>query len=216
MDKRIAHKNLSVNCRDIPLIEAEAVWMREDETDGSAQEYEDFFRQRYGVSERKDGRQRNKGVAQLANSIRHLANGGWAPDSGIHFSKKIVPVLLVHDPLIDTPSHPWFLAREFAALLDPTIVNWDGEPIQVGRFAVSNLIVMTLDFLEVLESIGRNISLADLLRDYSESSPNRMLTLHNFVASDPRYRDIVVSNNRIRIKFNEEVKTMQERLAQST
>ncbi len=73
---------------------------------------------KYGISAEKGVPAKKKGIAQLADSISKLATGGWRQgDPSFPIRKRIIPVLLVHDPLIDAPLHPWFLAREFAGLL---------------------------------------------------------------------------------------------------
>jgi hypothetical protein len=192
------------------LIESKAVWIREDKIESSPEEYIAFLRKKYGVSiiERDRDRLQKKGVAQLANSIRKLVDGNWKPDQGVSIRDHIAPVLLVYDCLIDAPLHPWFLGREFAMLLDPSINNWKGEPIQIGRFVISNLVVITIDDLEALESSTRNFGLSELLRDYSAAFPDRMNSLHNYIVAERKYGDEIIYSERIRKRFSAELRSL--------
>ncbi|MGH7813102.1 MAG: hypothetical protein ACREQI_03770 [Candidatus Binataceae bacterium] len=121
------------------FIETKAVWMREDKIEGPSKDYIAFLRSKYGAAvSGKDCKR--KGVAQLAGSIRDFALGNRKPeDKDLQIWSMIVPVLLVYDSLIDAPLHPWFLAREFALLLDPLNVDWRGESIRVGHNLVTSL-----------------------------------------------------------------------------
>jgi len=51
-----------------------------------------------------------------------------------------------------------------------------------GQFIVTPLIILTIDTLEILERSVEHFSLVDLLREYSKASPDRMMSLHNFLA----------------------------------
>ena len=178
-----------LDCGDKTVfIEAKAVWIREDKIESSANDYISFLRSKYGAVIAGDSREQRKGVAQLANSIRQLARGDWKPDDrDLMICDHIVPLLLVYDSLIDAPLHPWFLAREFAMLLDPSDVNWNGRSIRIGRFLVSSLIVITIDDLEALESSTKSFGICELLQDYSAALPDRLDSLHNYIVADRKY-----------------------------
>jgi len=191
------------------LFEDKAVWIREDKIEGSAEAYIEFLKKKYGAVVSGDRLQR-KGVAQLANSVRHLTDGSWRTDTSIRVCDRIVPVLLVNDCLVDAPLHPWFLAREFALLLDPS-VEWLGEPIRIGRCMVDNLIVVTIDDLEALESSIGAFSFRDLLRDYSAAFPDRMDSLHNYIVADRRYGNAIIYSERVRQRFSKELRELGAR-----
>ncbi len=193
------------------LFEEKAVRIREDKIEGSAEEYIEFLKKKYGAVDSGGDRLHRKGVAQLANSVRHVTDGSWRTDTSIRVCDRIIPVLLVNDCLVDAPLHPWFLAREFALLLDPSIVEWLGEPIRIGRFMVDNLIVVTIDDLEALESSIGAFSFHDLLRDYSAAFPDRMDSLHNYIAADRRYGNAIIYSERVRKRFSRELRELGAR-----
>jgi hypothetical protein len=192
------------------LVESKAVWIREDKIESSAEEYIGFLRKKYGaaVIECEGNRPQKKGVAQLANSIRKLVDGNWKPDQGISICDHIVPVLLVYDSLIDAPLHPWFLGREFALLLDPSITNWQGQPIRIGPSSISNLVVITVDDLEALECSTRNFGLCELLQDYSAAFPDRLDSLHNYIVANRKYGDQIIYSERVRKQFSAELRSL--------
>ena len=186
------------------FVEAKAVWIREDRIDGAPEGYLAFLRLKYGVTVSPGNRAHRKGIAQLAHSIRSLVSGEWTPDvPDLLTQQRIVPVLLVNDSLVDAPLHPWFLAREFARLLDPSLAEWNGQSINVGSFVVDNLIVMTVDDLEALEEATAKFSLADLFEDYSKACPDRLNSLHNYIVGDRKYGDALVMSTRVRQAFSD-------------
>lgn len=203
-----------LDCGDRTVfIETKAVWIREDKIESSASDYIAFLRSKYGAVITGDSREQRKGVAQLANSIRQLAQDGWKPAEGdLPICDHIVPLLLVYDSLIDAPLHPWFLAREFAMLLDPSNVNWNGRSIRIGRFLVSSLIVMTIDDLEALESSTDNFGICELLGNYSAALPDRLDSLHNYIVADRKYGDAIIYSKRVRKSFSGELRRLSERL----
>jgi len=160
-----------------------AVWVRDDVVlDDDPARYLDHLRDKYGVRVEGDGSRSIKGVGQLARTITKLASGEWAPlTQDFMMVKRLYPVLLVHDPLLDAPGHGNILANEFAAVLAPDEVGGTGE-MRKGRFWVVPLIIMTIEDLEALETSVEHFSLHNLLRDYSTDCRDRMASLHNYLA----------------------------------
>jgi hypothetical protein len=203
-----------LDCGDRTVfIETKAVWIREDKIESSSGDYVSFLRSKYGVVVTGEGRELRKGVAQLANSVREIAQGNWKPaERDLPICEHLVPLLLAYDSLIDGPLHPWFLARELAMILDPSNVNWNGQSIRIGRFLISSLIVMTIDDLEALESSTENFGICELLRDYSNAYQDRLDSLHNYIVADRKYGDAIVYSERVRSAFSEELRVLSDKL----
>lgn len=156
----------------------------------ASSEYLAYIRKRYVVTEANaSGKQTPKGVGQIARNIKNLADGTWRSDdmelSGI---ERILTVLVIHDVHLDAPLHSLLLAQEFAAQLGHT-QPIDGQDMACGRFRVAHLIVLTIDDLEALETSCKNFALLECLEDYSRDCPDRMMSLHNYLALSPKYRD---------------------------
>ncbi|MDD5054862.1 MAG: hypothetical protein PHZ00_01175 [Candidatus Peribacteraceae bacterium] len=130
-----------------------------------------------------------KGVAQLAKSITNLANGIRTADK-IDFTAidKIYPVLLVHDPLMDSFSHSWYLNLHFKECLSPDEARSDGS-FRKGHFVVAPLTLIVLDdFKDFESSIRRGLSLRGFLSDYSINYPERIRSVHDYIALS-KYRN---------------------------
>jgi hypothetical protein len=203
-----------IDCGDRTVfVETKAVWIREDKLESSPSDYIAFLRSKYGAIMMGHNREQKKGVAQLAHSVRQLAQGQWKTCAReLPICEHIVPLLLVYDSLIDAPLHPWFLAREFAILLDPSNEDWIGRSIRIGRFLVSSLIVMTIDDLEALESSTEKFGMYELLKDYSAALPDRLDSLHNYIVADPKYGDAIIYSERVRKAFSAELRKFSEKL----
>jgi hypothetical protein len=197
------------------LIETKASLIREDKIESfDRDEYITFLRIKYGISGQQQGGLKKKGVAQLATSISKLARGEWRQaEPRFPIRRQIIPVLLVHDQLIDAPLHPWFLAREFAALLDPSNAGLDAAVMRVQDYFVSNLIVMTIEDLEALESSIQTFGLGDLLHDYGTKCKDRMVSLHNYIVGNRKYGGATVYSNRLREMFEKDLRECGYRLA---
>jgi hypothetical protein len=141
------------------------------------------IRSKYGAA--SDKAERNKGVAQLARSIGTIARGEWnGPNGEFAETKTLYPVLLVHDGRLDAPALGNFLEADFRALLGP--VPEDRR--------VAPLTIMTIQDLESLEKSVRSFGLLDLLADYSHECPDRMRSLHNYIAYSPYAQKIAPSD----------------------
>lgn len=138
----------------------------------------------------------NKGIGQLSRIVQTLASRKWLGENQ-EFSKakKVYPVLIVQDPLLSAPVYGEFFASEFLRLLIPD------SPVQKGQFSMGYLeialpIILTVDDLENLETSIEHFGFRDMLSDYSKSCPDRLVTLHNFIASS-RYNQKMYHNKNI-------------------
>jgi hypothetical protein len=129
------------------------------------------IRSKYGASP-KSG-ERDKGVAQLARSIGAIVRGEWLGPNG-EFKDAVVlhPVLVVHDSRLDAPALGNFLETDFRSILGT---------VSAGK-RVAPLTIITIQDLENLERSIKGFSFMDLLRDYDRECPDRMRSLHNFLA----------------------------------
>jgi hypothetical protein len=163
---------------DIVVIEAKAVWMQD------AKMWQDdpdvlvaHLRAKYG------GEEKEKGYAQLARNIGKISSLEWQP-AGVDLTKtkRIFPVLLVHDEMLDAPVFGYFLAEEFSHALRPD--SDAGSWMTKGDFRVAPLIVMTIGDLECLESSLNKFTMIALLKAYSSATPDRLVSLNNFLAGN--------------------------------
>lgn len=197
--------------QETALIEAKGLWIREDEVTAGSERYVEHLREKYVGRETSTGRQ-NKGVAQLANAILKVAGGEWVLEHQDDLvGDRILPVLLVYDRLLDAPLHGWFFAREFATALGQTDDS-DQGPFRIGNFLVDGLIVLTIDDLELLESSVENFALLDLLKDYSSTHRNRIVSVHNFIVATPKYAKGIAYSKRMRQKFMEAMNALEQQL----
>ena len=193
------------------LFETKAVWIRNAVIlDDNHEFYLDHLKERYGQDPR--GEERAKGYAQLARAISNIARGEWTaanPDFGS--LKKIYPILLVHDSLLDTPVICNFLNTEFKKLLEPDEVLSSGI-LRKGRLLVAPLIIMTVDELEALEISVQHFRLIDLFRDYTVSCHDRIISLHNFIAATEPYKSKMYANPALASKAAELLEETRQKL----
>ncbi|MGY4512115.1 hypothetical protein [Bradyrhizobium sp. USDA 3650] len=129
------------------------------------------IRSKYGASQ-KPG-ERDKGVAQLARSIGAIARGEWLGADGQFRDMDVLhPVLVVHDSRLDAPGLGNFLEADFRRLLGA---------VPAGR-RVGPLTIVTIADLESLEKSIEGFGFMQLLRDYDRECPDRMRSLHNYLA----------------------------------
>lgn len=182
----------------IVLFEIKSAWIREDMVlDESYEKYLEHIRKKYGISSSIDRTDRPiKGVGQLARAINKLIRKEWIVSAlDIKSIKKIYPVLVVHDPLVDAPVYGNFLNAEFEDALSPIEKLPNGD-IKKGRLIITPLILMTIDDLENIELAIKDFSLQDFLNDYSIASPDRIISLHNYIATSD-YRNKMCHNTNV-------------------
>jgi hypothetical protein len=117
-------------------------------------------------------------------------------------------VLVVHDALLGAPVYGNFLAEECRQLLNVRPRAGEGTR---GRVNIAPLTVMTIADLENLEASVEHFSLRELLRDYSHECPDRLRSLHNFIAFSP-YGTRMYRNRHLAGKTAEILKRTQEAL----
>jgi len=164
---------------EIVVIEAKAVWMRDDMmSHDDPKVFVEHLQAKYGG----EGSKSKKGYKQLARSVSKISTQEWQP-AGIDLTrtKRVYPVLIVHDDLLDAPVFGHFLAEEFRNELQPDSLDAGGWMIK-GRYHVAPLIVITIDDMECLESSLTTFTLVDLLNAYSKATPDRLVSLNNFLA----------------------------------
>jgi hypothetical protein len=193
---------------ELVLFEMKTGLIREDVI--LAEEYERFLQQlrRKYVSNEAD---KGVGVGQLAKVVSTLAAKTWeAGNREFNEVKLLYPILLVHDQLLAAPVYGHFLAEEFKERLSPDMELPSGE-LQKGHLRIAPLIVMTVDDLEDLETSIEHFGFRELLSAYSQSDPDRLVSLRNFMAmstfKDRIYhnRSIAAAGLKILEKVNERV-----------
>jgi len=159
---------------DLTVLEVKAVWVKDDKVLGDGPEtYLNHLREKYG-----------KGIRQLARTVTMLAQGRYVTDElDMPQVRRIIPVLIVYDDLVATPVSTHFFASEFRAALAPGQYE-KGPVILEGRIRVDPIIVLALSDLEHLEYSLEHFSLAGLLKDYDSDRPDRIESLHNYMASN--------------------------------
>lgn len=195
---------------EIVLFEMKAVWIREDEI--LTEDYERYLqhlRKKYGATGGTLRDRKNKGVGQLARVIKILASREWLGQNK-EFSETglIYPVLVVHDPFLAAPVYGNFLASEFKTLLTPDAELRSGE-LKKGQIRIAPLIVMTVEDLEDLETSIEHFGFRGLLADYSRSCPDRLMSLHSFIAFS-KYGQQMRHNRSIAAKGLEILRKSQE------
>jgi hypothetical protein len=187
------------------LFEIKGKWLREDVLARVPDEYQKHIREKYGGK---------VGVGQLARNISKLAREEWRTEgnalTGVEY---VFPVMVVYDDRLDAPLHPRFLAMEFARCLagDDTLGH-----VRLGKWIVAPLTVMTIDDLEVLEGSVRKFGLCELMTDYSRECTDRFVSLHNFMASFPKYSRSLFESERVRSAFSAELRALEAKLAAPT
>ncbi len=162
---------------ELVIMEMKSAFIREDSIlSPDPNEFLSHLRERYAVS--KDLNDRGKGVAQLAKSIRGIINEGWN-DADIDQRQlaRIFPVLVVHDDRMGSPGIGVFLNRIFMDL---------ANDIDKTRVSLAPLTIMTISDLENIES--SSFHMRELLKDYVCDSGGGMVSLHNYMATDPKYK----------------------------
>ncbi len=166
----------------VVVFEEKAAWLRDEVVLGDIDAWIAQICSRYGVAAAlaNGKKERPKGVAQLAQHVRRILDrncGAAQPDFAA--VEVIHPVLFVHDTRLNAPAYGTFLDADFRALLGS---------VPPGK-RVMPLTLMTIADLENLESSVDQFSMRQLLTDYAAAHPDGIVSLHNFMACDPRYAD---------------------------
>lgn len=150
--------------------------------------------------------ERDKGVAQLARSVGALIRREWTGRREEYANvKQIYPVLTVFDIRMAAPGCCHFLDSEFRKLLG----------VVPPGIRVHPLTVMTIDDLEHLISGVESLSLMEFLRAYSAEDPDRLGSVHNFIAGSS-YLNQVRSSPFLEVAFDELMQAVREELGPET
>ena len=159
------------------VLEVKASFVSEDVTTGTNAQFVDHLRDRY-VS---DDAGRPKGVKQLARVVNAICSNDWSGEEDeFNAVVRLFPVLVVLDSQLDSGLFGRFLAEEFAAQFGKHLNDRDGGFNLRGRW-VAHLLVLTVEALENLEDSLHQFSLLDMMKDYSEAHPDRLLSVHNYL-----------------------------------
>lgn len=177
---------------EIVIFETKTSLIREDKilTD-DFEKYLDHLREKYVRAQKG-----SKGIGQLASTVDLLASKKWLGDNQ-EFSnvKRIYPVLIVYDRLLSAPVYGHFFASEFVRLLEPDSISKIGDCYK-GELRIALPIIITVDDLENLETSIEHFAFRGLLADYSKTHPERLESLHNFIAFSP-YKQKMYHNKNI-------------------
>jgi len=164
---------------DIVLFEIKASFLKQDNIIyNDNDKYVAMLREKYVTDD--DGSP--KGVTQLANAINVLNDEKCkVVDRDFTKVKRIFPVLLLHDDLIDSILHSHFFHNEFKNALEPDRELKNGYFVK-GKFHVAPLTLMTVENLESLEFsiLKKGLSLKDVLENYVDTYPDRIRSLHYY------------------------------------
>lgn len=183
------------------VVETKAVFLGEGEILNDVTElFVTELIKKYGRD--KGGKERAKGVAQLARSVGLIARREWAGEKGeIVGAFVLLPVLLVHDARLDSPGTCAILNDHFKEQIGtvPTDVK------------VGSLILLTIEDLENLESSVGRFSLAELLWDYHRECPDRLVSLRHFLIGS-KYFDLIRPSDNLMSRSNEHMEAVSRSL----
>jgi len=175
------------------LYECKAKWIRDDIVLGDQNKFISHLRKQY---------RNDRGEFQLARSIQKLSTEEWQPIAwNLHLVKRIFPLLISHDTLLNAFGYADFFAREFYDELEPES-RLDTNFLKKGKFHVAHLVVVTIDVLETLEKSIEKFSLCKLLQEYlefrsSRDNPIQIDSLRAFIGSTDWQQHIETQNNTV-------------------
>jgi hypothetical protein len=109
--------------RTAALFEVKSAFIRDELISGKPEDYVQGLRRKYGMSEEEGV----KGTAQLARFISAMTAADSCQLRELEGMERVIPVLLVYDPLLDAPLHTEFLAQEFTMALAPDQILGNGD-----------------------------------------------------------------------------------------
>ena len=161
------------------ILEVKASFLSEDVTAGINAQFVAHLIERY-VSAEGD---HPKGVKQLARIVNAICSNDWLGEEGEFGTVvRLFPVLVVLDDHLDSGLFGRFLAEEFAAQFGVTLNDRDGGFLLHGRW-VAHLLVLTVEALENLQDSLHQFSLLDMMENYAEAHPDRLLSVRNYLVT---------------------------------
>jgi hypothetical protein len=182
------------------IIEAKAVFLPEHAILDDPGIFLAELRRRYGKD--PGGAGRHKGVAQLARIIRAILDRAWrGEDRELDKASAVAPVLLTHDTRMDSPIVCWQLNEDLFKLIGDIPFGWRVAP----------LILLTIEDLENLESSVGQFTLAELVRDYHDASPDRMISFQRFLIGS-KYAALIKPSGAIMAQADAQMDTVAQTL----
>ena len=182
------------------IVEAKAAFLPEYAILDDPAIFLEELRRRYGQD--PDGKERDKGVAQLARIIRAILDRVWrGEDRELDSANAIIPVLLTHDTRMDSPVVGWQLNEDLVKMIGEIPFGWRVAP----------LIVLTIEDLENLESSVGRFTLAELFRDYHYVSPDRMISFQRFLVGS-KYAALIKPSSKVRAEAEAQMDAVSKSL----
>lgn len=196
---------------EIVLFEMKSVWIPEKEIQSEEPErYLKILHEKYASYSESSNHGKNKGMGQLARYIEIItSNDPKSRSRDFNKVELIYPVLVPYDSLVAIPVQGSVLSLKFKEFLKPDTELPSGQ-LRKGRCRVALPIIMTIDDLENLETSIEHFSLRDLLADYSRERPDRIHTLHHFIANSPKYSQQMFHNRNCAVKAQERIQRAAE------
>ncbi len=126
------------------------------------------------------------GVGQLARLIIAIKERSWlGPNDDFNDALRIFPLVIVHDRLSGSPGFGGFLVEEFRKTLTCDV---EVEPgiFQYGLLQVFPPFVLTVEDIELLEVSLEHTDMRELLEEYNNRTPDRMIPFSVFLAEISR------------------------------
>lgn len=191
---------------EVFLFEIKATWLREtDFTPENAATLLASLHRQYGVS--PDG---NKGAAQLAKAVCMISGNDGSERAEVFRSvRRVTPVLVVHDELLSAPGFGYFVATEFFEAVSKL---GNGKSERIASIALVPPIVLTAADLEVLEVSLEHFSVKEVLTDYGDACPDRMISFQMFLSTDAKYAKRIYASRHLAAQAMEPLTIAMEEL----
>jgi hypothetical protein len=191
---------------EVFLFEIKATWLREEDfAPENAATLLASLHQKYGISPDRD-----RGAAQLAKALCMIAgDAGGERAEAFSSVQRVTPVLVVHDELLSAPGFGYFVATEFLEALSK--LDW-GKSEHTASIAFVSPIVLTAADLEMLEVSLEHFSFREVLADYANGSPDRMISFQTFLATDAKYAKRIYASRHLAAQAMEPLTIAMEEL----
>lgn len=191
------------------MIETKGVFLRDEVLENqNPKELWDDVRKKYGVDDK------DRGIAQLANSLKAFADGAVVKDTDGEVGSKVLnastvnfyPVLLVHDPYLNAVGWiPHLLATDFARLFEQEDISKEGSFQYKGltrEIKIYNLVTITIADLERFVALKSTVSFLEHLMRFSQRDSYRLYwTFDQYVISlgcpNPQWSPLVASSQEV-------------------
>jgi hypothetical protein len=191
---------------EVFLFESKATWLREEDfAPENAATLLASLHHKYGISPDRD-----KGAAQLAKAVCMIAgDGGCERTEAFRSVQQVTPVLVVHDELLSAPGFGYFVATEFLEALGKLGC---GKSDRTASIPFVSPIVLTAADLEMLEVSLEHFSFREVLTDYGNASPDRMISFQTFLATDAKYAKRIYASRHLAAQAMEPLTIAMEEL----